>query len=96
MNQESEMQRRFGAKVMATQLAAAAEIQLFLIRVNEGVRLASLLAALGGKTVMTGPNWVVAEMAFSQAMALRGTRGVLIAGGVSMDSERISQLRKML
>ena len=90
------MQRRFGAKVMATQLAAAAEIQLFLIRVNEGVRLASLLAALGGKTVMTGPNWVVAEMAFSQAMALRGTRGVLIAGGVSMDSERISQLRKML
>ncbi len=89
------MQRRFGAKVMATQ-SAAAGIQLFLIRVNEGVRLASLLAALGGKTVMAGPNWVLAEMAFSQAMALRATRGVIIAGGVSMDSERISQLRKML
>ena len=96
MNQESEMQRRFGAKVMATQLAAAAEIQLFLIRVNEGVRVSSLLAGLGGKTVMVGPNWIVAEMGFSQAMALRATRGVLIAGGVSMDSERISQLRKML
>ena len=95
MNQESEMQRRFGAKVTATQPAAGG-IQLFLIRVNEGVRLASLLAALGGKTVMAGPNWIVAEMAFSQAMALRATRGVLIAGGVSMDSERISQLRKML
>ena len=89
------MQRRFGAKVIATQPAAAG-IQLFLIRGTGGVRLASLLAALGGKTVMAGPNWVVAEMAFSQAMALRATRGVLIAGGVSMDSERISQLRKML
>ncbi len=89
------MQRRFGAKVMATQ-SAAAGTQLFLIRVNEGVRLASLLAGLGGKTLMAGPNWVVAEMVFSQAMALRGTRGVFMAGGVSMDSERISQLRKML
>ncbi len=54
MERESEMQRRFGARVITTP-SAVAENELFFI-LGSIARLAPLISVLGGKIVFAGPN----------------------------------------
>jgi len=92
MNRESEIQKRFGASVKVTPLASS-ESQLFLILGPDRGRLAGLVSGYDGRLVLSGPGWGLAEMGFSRAMALRGHPEVRLAGGVSVDAERLKQFR---
>ena len=92
MDSGPEMVRRFGARVSVTR-PQASDRQLFLILgVNQAV-LRSHVSGRGGKLFLGGPNWVLAEMQYSQAMALRGAPGVHLLGGVTIDPERWKQIR---
>jgi len=95
MNDDSDMQRRFGAKMKVSR-PPDADRQLFFILGSVSGQLAGTISGLDGKVVLQGPNWVLAEMGFSSAMALRRIPGVRLAGGVSMDSARAEQIRKVL
>ena len=95
MDRESEMQRRFGAKI-SLKSPAITDRQLFLILGSRSNLLAGQIAGLNGKLVMAGPNWVLAELGFSQAMSLRGSPGVRSVAGVNVDAERLGKIREML
>jgi hypothetical protein len=95
MNRESEIQRRFGAKI-SLKSPAITDRQLFLILGGGPNLLAGRIAGLDGKVALAGPNWVLAEMGFSQAMSLRGSPGVRVVAGVNVDAERLGKIRDML
>ncbi len=94
MAHDSEMERRFGAKIRVTPLPSR-DRQVFLITGN-GPHLAPLIKAQGGLPLFIGPNWALAELAFSQAMSLRSAPSVRTVNGVSIDPERIESLNQLL
>jgi hypothetical protein len=95
MERESEIQRRFGAKI-SVKSPAIKDRQLFVILGNRPDLLAGRIAGLGGKLVMGGPNWVLAELEFSRATSLRGTPGVRTVAGVSVDPAQLGKFRDLL
>jgi hypothetical protein len=90
---DSEMQRRFGAKVDVTPTFAR-DRQVFLIT-GAGPTLAGLIRAQGGQPLFSGPSWVLAQLGFSQAMSLRGSPDIRAVSGVSIDPERIESLHRL-
>jgi hypothetical protein len=94
MAQRSAMQEKFGAKVEVTP-APPSEWQAFFITGSSAEHLAGLVRAHGGRPLVGAGNWLLAELAFSRAMALRGQRGVGMVGGVSVDPERLAALRRV-
>lgn len=91
---DSEMQRRFGAKVDVTPTSAR-DRQVFLIT-GAGATLAGLVQAQGGQPLFSGPGWMLAQLGFSQAMSLRGSPEIRTVSGVSIDPERIDSLQRSL
>ena len=94
MAHDLTMQQKFSAKVDVTP-APQSERQVFFITGSSAAHLAGLVTAHGGRPIIGGPHWVLAELTFSRAMALRGVRGVRMVGGVSIDRERIEALWRM-
>jgi hypothetical protein len=95
MERESEMQRRFGATVKVTP-PTTSDRQMFLILGKSKTFLAGLTTARGGRLLLGGPGWVLAEMSFPQAMSLRAVAGVRMVGGVSINPDRLEFLRKLI
>jgi hypothetical protein len=91
---DSEMQRRFGAKIDVTPTLAQ-DRQVFLVT-GTGPALAGLIRAQGGQPLFSGPGWVLAEFGFWQAMSLRGLPNVRTVSGVSIDPERIESLNQLV
>jgi hypothetical protein len=94
MADDSEMQRRFGAKISVTPHPSR-DRQIFLIT-GIGSHLAPLIKAQGGLPLFIGPGWALAELGFSQAMSLRSARSIRTVNGVSIDPERIESLNQLL
>jgi hypothetical protein len=90
------MQRRFGAKVDVQHSRTPGDRQLFLVIGSQTLNLNGLVISQDGRPVFGGPGWVLAEMPFPGAMALRGVRGVRMVGGVSINPERVEVLRKLM
>jgi hypothetical protein len=90
----SDMQRRFGAKIGVTPTSAR-DRQVFLIT-GAGPSLVGLIQAQGGLPLFGGPGWVLAELGFSQAMSLRGSPNIRTVSGVSIDPERIESLNQLI
>jgi hypothetical protein len=95
MERQSEMQRRFGATIKVAP-PATSDRQMFLILGKSKALLAGLVAGRGGKLLLGGPGWVLAEMSFLQAMSLRGVAGVRMVGGVSVNPDRLEFVRKLM
>ncbi len=94
MAHDSEMQRRFGAKISVTPLPSR-DRQIFLLT-GTGPHLAGLIRAHGGQPLFSGPGWALAELGFSQAMSLRGAPSIRTVCGVSIDPERIESLNQLV
>lgn len=94
MENDSEMQRRFGATITVTR-PPSQDRQVFLLT-GTGPHLPSLIRAQGGHPLYIGPDWALAELAFSQAMSLRSAPSIRTVCGVSIDPERIESLNDML
>ncbi len=94
MSHDSEMQRRFGAKISVTP-PATLDRQIFLLT-GTRTHLAGLISGQGGLPLFSGPGWALAELGFSQAMALRGTPGIRTVSGVWIDPERIESLNQLV
>jgi len=94
MTHDSEMQRRFGAKISVTP-PPSRDRQIFLLTGTEQ-HLARLIRAQGGQPLFIGPGWALAELGFSQAMLLRGAPGIRTVSGVSIDPERIESLNQLV
>ena len=94
MAHDSAMQEKFGAKVDVTPVPQS-ERQVFFITGSFAAHLTGLVRAHGGRPIIGGAHWLLAELAFSRAMALRGERGVRMVGGVSIDPVRLEALRRM-
>jgi len=94
MKHDSEMERRFGAKISVTP-PPSRDRQIFLL-IGAGSHLAGLIRAQGGQPLFIGPGWALAELAFSQAMSLRGAPGIRTVCGVSIDPERIESLNQLV
>ena len=86
MSRDSEMQRRFGAKINVTP-PSASDRQIFFLTTDPGVSLTGLVTAQGGTSLLTGPGWLLAELSFTRAMSLRGAPGIRMIGGVSIDAQ---------
>jgi len=95
MVRDSEMQRRFGAKISVTPQSSS-DRQIFLFVGQSGRFLAGLITAQGGKHLLAGPGWVLAELGFSQAISLCGAFGVRMVGGVSIDPETVESLHHVV
>jgi hypothetical protein len=94
MPADSEMQRRFGAKISVTP-PPSGDRQIFFVK-GTGSHLAGLIRAHGGQMLFSGPGWALAELSFLQAMSLRGARGIRIVSGVSIDPQRIDSLKQLM
>lgn len=86
----ASMRDRFGADVRIRHHETG-DRQLFLVRgASPAVPVAGFVRSQGGRAVLTGGNWVLAEMALSAAQALRRQAGILSVGGVSVDPKRFA------
>lgn len=94
MSNESPMARRFGASVRLER-GQRADRQLFLIRFPAASsQAAGRVKARGGKVVLAGRGWMLAELGFSPAMSLDKEPGIHSVRGVSIDPERLEFFRR--
>jgi hypothetical protein len=94
MARDSEMQRRFGAKIIVTP-PPSGDRQIFFLA-GAGSHLAGIIRAQGGLALFNGPGWALAELSFQQAMSLRGIPGIRTVCGVSIDPQRIESLKQLM
>jgi hypothetical protein len=95
---ESEMARRFGAVVnLEEPKTPGTNRQMFMVRGGvETQALAAMVARQGGKVVLAGKGFLLAEMGYNQAMALRSADGVRSVNGVSIDPARFESFMALL
>jgi hypothetical protein len=90
------MHERFGADVRVRH-EETTDRQLFLVRgVSADVPLTGLIRSRGGKVVLQGSRWVLAELSLLEAQGLRRQSGVFSVGGVSVDPKRFALFRQAL
>jgi hypothetical protein len=94
MSSESQVARQFGATVKLER-GTSTDRQLFIIRFRlPGDPVPGFVRAKGGKIVLGGRGWVLAEIAYPQAMSLRKSTGVISVRGVSIDPKRLEMFRR--
>ena len=92
---ETDIADRFGATVNV-QATASDQRQFFLvISASSGINLTVLAPSHGGRVVLNGRNWIVAELGFNDATALSRSPGVALVGGVSIDSQKLAAFGKL-
>lgn len=90
----SSMHDRFGADVRVS-FHNTGDRQLFLVRgASAAVPMEGIVRSHGGRTVIKGATWLLAELPMAQAQVLRRKAGILSVGGVSVDPERFAQFQR--
>lgn len=93
---ESQIARQFGASVKLKR-GESRDRQLFLVRFRPSDTLApGRVRASGGRIVLGGSGWILAEMAFSPAMSLEKAPGIHSVRGVSVDPRRLEIFRRVI
>lgn len=95
---QSEIARRFGATIKLEDLKTPSKNrQMFLVRGGADAQtFAGLVARQGGKVVLAGKGFLLAEMGYNEAMALRSQHGVRSVNGVSIDPARFESFMALL
>jgi len=89
------MAEQFGARV-SFNLRPATPCQLFLMRSHPATApLAGWVRARGGKVVLQGSGWMLAELGLQDAMEMRKFPGIFFVGGVSVDPKRFELFRRV-
>ena len=87
------VQDSFGADV---KLTLPEQRQLFVVVfASREVGPAAIIRAHGGRIVVDGGAWVVAELGFNVATSLRSAQEVVFVGGVSVDPQRLAAFGKV-
>ncbi len=87
---------RFGA-VVDVSMSSANQSQAFLIKaVTAEVSLDRVVREKGGRIVLAGRLWVIAELPLHAGMALKTLPGIAFVGGVTLDSEQFAKVREQL
>ena len=87
------VQDSFGADVKLT-LPEQRQL-LVVVFASREVGPAAIIRAHGGRIVIDGGAWVVAELDFNVATSLRSAREVVFVGGVSVDPQRLAAFGKL-
>ncbi|HBY60851.1 MAG TPA: hypothetical protein DEH78_13595 [Solibacterales bacterium] len=99
---QSEIASRFGATVKLEEPKTPLAIrQMFLVRGaspggGDALTLAGLVAGQGGRVVLSASGFLLAELGYHQAMALRSAPGVRSVNGVSIDPARFESFLALL
>jgi len=89
------IEKSFGAEVKVT-LPHSEQRQLFLvIFTSQEVGPAGIIRAHGGRIVLDGGAWMIAELAFNVATSLRQAGEVVFLGGISLDPQRFATFSKL-
>ena len=89
------IQESFGAEVNVT-LPHPEQRQLFLVIFSSlEVGPAAMIRAHGGRIVLDGGAWLIAELAFNVATKLRSASEVVFIGGISLDPERFAAFSRL-
>lgn len=87
--------KSFGAKVKLS-LPESDRRQLFFVKSSSSsVDLPALVRRRGGRVVLQGRAWAMAELGFREATELRKASGIAAVGGVSLDPERFAAFSKL-
>jgi hypothetical protein len=93
---ESQIAQKFGASVKLKR-GESSDRQLFLVRYRpSSAEAPGRVKALGGKIVLGGSGWMLAELAFSPAMSLEKAPGFHSVRGVSIDPRRLEIFRRVV
>jgi hypothetical protein len=91
---ERRIDTAYGAEIQVA-LPGSDQRQLFFVgSSSSGADLSALVRPRGGRVVLEGETWAIAELSFDEAMALRKIEGVTFVGGVSLDPERFAAFGK--
>lgn len=94
MSMESQVARQFGATIRLER-GNSTDRQLFIIRFRlPGDPVPGFVRAKGGRIVLGGRAWMLAEIAYSQAMSLQRAPGIISVRGVSIDPKRLELFRR--
>jgi hypothetical protein len=89
------IEESFGAEIKLT-LPESNQRQLFLIRSSSpDVDLPALMRPRGGRIVLNGGAWIIAELGFDEATELRKMNGIAFVGGISLDPQRFAAFSKL-
>ena len=89
------VQDSYGAEVELT-LPHPEQRQLFVVVfTSREVGPAAIIRAHGGRIVIDGGAWVIAELGFNVATSLRSAGEVVFVGGVSVDPQRFAAFGKL-
>lgn len=89
------VQDSFGADVKLT-LPHPEQRQLFVVVfASREVGPAAIIRAHGGRIILDGGAWMIAELGFNVATSLRSAGEVVFVGGVSVDPQRFAAFGKL-
>lgn len=87
---------KFGAEIKFT-LPESDDRQLALVKSSSPeLRLSALTRSRGGRVVLEGRDWVVAELSLHDALEMRRLQGVAFVGGVSLDAGRFARFGELI
>jgi hypothetical protein len=88
--------KAFGAEIKVA-LPESNRRQLFFVGSSSfGVDLSALVRPRGGRVVLEGETWAIAELGLNEAMALQKTEDVAFVGGISLDPQRFAAFGKLV
>ena len=89
------IEKSFGAEVKVT-LPDPEQRQLFMVVFSSlEVGPAAVVRAHGGRIVLDGGAWIIAELAFNVATSLRNSTDIVFLGGISLDPERFATFSRL-